>query len=317
MLAAMRNDVSKLVLGTVQIGAQYGAANRTGLPSVERAIRILRRAHRFGIRQFDTARAYGEAEERIGAAFGGAEGPAMITKLDPLAMLAANATEAEAEAAVETSVNASLVSLKRASLDTLLLHRAAHLTSHNGAVWSRLVRLQKAGVIGRLGVSVQNPEEAFQALSMRAVNHIQLPFNLIDQRWRETGVPNAARAREDVTVHARSVYLQGILACEDSMVWPRVHGVDAEGTLYMLDTLAQLYKRLSIADLCLAYVRGQDWIDGIVIGMETEEQLDRNLALFDGEPMTQDEIENIEPRLPRFPEALLNPALWPSRSNED
>lgn len=317
MLAAMRNDVSKLVLGTVQIGAQYGAANRTGLPSVERAIRMLRRAHRFGIRQFDTARAYGEAEERIGAAFDGADAPATITKLDPLAMLAEDASETEAESAVEASVNASLVNLKRASLDTLLLHRASHLTSHNGAVWRRLVRLQKAGVIGRLGVSVQNPEEAFQALAMRAVNHIQLPFNLIDQRWRETGVPGAARAREDVTVHARSIYLQGILASEDSMVWPRVRGVDAEGTLYMLDTLAQLYKRLSIADLCLAYVRGQDWIDGIVIGMETEEQLDRNLALFDGEPMTQDEIDDIEPRLPRFPEALVNPALWPRRSDED
>lgn len=316
MLAVMRNDVSKLVLGTVQIGAPYGAANRTGLPSTDRAIRILRRAHRFGVRQFDTARAYGEAEERIGAAFGGADAPATITKLDPLSLLPEGASEAEAELAVEASVNASLVNLKRASLDTLLLHRASHLTSHNGAVWKRLVRLQKAGVIGHLGVSVQNPEEAFQALAMRAVNHIQLPFNLLDQRWRETGVPNAARAREDVTVHARSVYLQGILASEDSMTWPRVRGVDAEGTLYMLDTLAQLYKRVSIADLCLAYVRGQDWIDGIVIGMETEEQLDRNLALFDGEAMTAEEIEDIEPRLPRFPEALLNPAMWPRDHDE-
>ena len=316
MLTPMRNDVSKLVLGTVQIGAPYGAANRTGLPSVDRAIRILRRAHRFGVSQFDTARAYGEAEERIGEAFGGADAPATITKLDPLALLPEDASDAEAECAVEASVNASLVSLKRASLDTLLLHRAAHLTSHNGAVWRRLVRLQKAGVIGHLGVSVQTPEEAFQALAMRGVNHIQLPFNLIDQRWRETGVPNAARAREDVTVHARSIYLQGILAAEDSMVWPRVRGVDAEGTLYMLDTLAQLYKRVSIADLCLAYVRGQNWVDGIVIGMETEEQLDRNLALFDGEAMTQDEIEDIEPRLPRFPEALLNPALWPRPERE-
>ena len=82
----------------------------------------------------------------------------------------------------------------------------------------------------------------------------------------------------------------------------------------MLDTLAQLFKRMSIADLCLAYVRGQDWIHGLVIGMETEEQLDRNLALFEGEALTDDEILDIEPRLPRFPEALLNPALWPRKA---
>jgi spore coat polysaccharide biosynthesis protein SpsF len=312
----MSNDVSRLVLGTVQIGAPYGAANRTGMPSTERAIRLLRRAHLAGIAAFDTARAYGAAEERIGAAVDGADQPDTITKLDPLSALPEDASEAEAECAVEESVSASLVNLKRARLDTLLLHRAAHLSSHNGAVWRRLVRLQKAGVIGRLGVSVQTPEEAFEALSLRAVTHIQLPFNLIDQRWREAGVPAAMRARDDVTVHARSIYLQGILAGDDSTLWPKVHGVDAEGTLYMLDTLAQLYGRLSIADLCLAYVRGQDWIDGLVIGMETEEQLDRNLALFGGEAMTADEIADIEPRLPRFPAALLNPALWPPRRTE-
>ena len=316
MLVPMSNDVSRLVLGTVQIGAPYGAANRTGMPSTERAIRLLRRAHLAGIAAFDTARAYGAAEERIGAAFDGADQPDTITKLDPLSALPEDASEAEAECAVEESVSASLVNLKRARLDTLLLHRAAHLSSHNGAVWRRLVRLQKAGVIGRLGVSVQTPEEAFEALSLRAVTHIQLPFNLIDQRWREAGVPAAMRARDDVTVHARSLSLQGILAGDDSTLWPKVHGVDAEGTLYMLDTLAQLYGRLSIADLCLAYVRGQDWIDGLVIGMETEEQLDRNLALFGGEAMTADEIADIEPRLPRFPAALLNPALWPPRRTE-
>jgi diketogulonate reductase-like aldo/keto reductase len=54
-------------------------------------------------------------------------------------------------------------------VDTLLLHRAAHLTSHNGAVWKRLLRLQKAGVIGRLGVSDADTEEAFTALAFRAV----------------------------------------------------------------------------------------------------------------------------------------------------
>lgn len=314
MLADMKNDVSKLVLGTVQIGACYGAANVTGMPSAERAIRLLRRAHLSGIAAFDTARGYGEAEERIGAAFDDDDAPATITKLDPLNTLSDDATEAQAEAAVEASVNTSLMNLKRARLDTLLLHRARHLTSHNGAVWKRLVRLQKAGVIGKLGVSVQSPLEAFAALNVPEVAHVQLPFNLLDQRWRHQGVIETLRSRKDVTVHVRSIYLQGILAAENPAIWPKVHGVDAEGTLYMLDTLAQLYGRISIADLCLAYVRGQDWIDAIVIGMETEEQLDRNLAMFDGAAMTADEIASLEPRLPCFPNALVNPALWPERA---
>ena len=270
---AMTQDVSRLVLGTVQIGAYYGAANVTGLPSTERAIRLLRRAWRQGVRALDTARSYGDAENRIGLAFEGADNPSTITKLDPLRTLTAASTEDEAEAAVEASVTESLRSLKRARLDTLLLHRAAHLSAHNGAIWRRLRRLQTAGVIGKLGVSVQSPAEFFEALDKDGVEHIQMPFNLLDQRWRDAGAPDAARARPDVTIHARSVYLQGILAAEDPMLWPRVRGVDAEGTLYMLDTLARLYGRFSIADLCLAYARGQDWIDAVVIGMETEDSL--------------------------------------------
>jgi spore coat polysaccharide biosynthesis protein SpsF len=314
MVAVMKSDVSKLVLGTVQIGTPYGAANRAGLPDLGSAVALLRRAQTYGIAALDTARAYGEAEARIAAAFDQDNAPRTITKLDPLVSLSAAASEAEAEEAADASVELSLETLKRERLDTLLLHRAAHLTSHNGAVWKRLRRIQRAGLIGRLGVSVQSPEEAVAALAAEGVEHIQLPFNILDQRWREAGIAGHVRVRRDLTVHARSIYLQGLLAAEDPSVWPAVEGCDPEGTLYMLDVLAQLYGRISIADLCLAYVRGQDWIDGVVIGMETEDQLDRNMALFASRPLSAAEIADLEPRLPRFPETLLNPALWPKRT---
>ena len=48
----------------------------------------------------------------------------------------------------------------------------------------------------------------------------------------------------------------------------------------LLADIATEYDRDGVADLCLAYARGQDWIDGVVVGMETEDQLDANLRLF-------------------------------------
>ena len=78
------------------------------------------------------------------------------------------------------------------------------------------------------------------------------------------------------------------------------------------------WRRISVAkgaaDLCLAYARGQDWIDGVVVGMETEAQLDANLRLFVRPPLTAQECEAMAQRLPRVPEQLLNPALWPRRT---
>ena len=65
---------AELVLGSVQLGLAYGAANRTGKPSRGQACRLVSRAVDAGITKFDTARAYGDAEERLGEALAHAPG---------------------------------------------------------------------------------------------------------------------------------------------------------------------------------------------------------------------------------------------------
>jgi hypothetical protein len=52
----------------------------------------------------------------------------------------------------------------------------------------------------------------------------------------------------------------------------------------------------------------------VVVGMETEDQLDANLQLFVKPPLCESECEAVARRIPRMPEQLLNPALWPPRS---
>jgi len=79
----------------------------------------------------------------------------------------------------------------------------------------------------------------------------------------------------------------------------------------LLQRLARELGRDGVADLCLAYVRAQSWIDGIVVGMEHTSQLALNLALFKRPVLTTDELQVVERELPRAPEQLLNPAQWP------
>ena len=303
---------AELVLGSVQLGLAYGAANRTGKPSRHDALRLVRRAAEAGITKFDTARAYGDSEERLGEALRGRKAVRTITKLSPLSELAGDASRDAVRAAVEASVDESLNALRREQIDCLLLHRAAHMTAFDGAIWDRLVEMLEDGTILSLGVSVQSPDETLEALSRADVRHIQLPFNVLDWRWRESGVIDDILEHPNVTVHARSVFLQGILASEDASVWPAVGDVDAK---HILDTLARIacdFGRDNVADLCLAYARGQEWIDGVVVGMETEAQLDDNLRLFVRPPLSAEDCAGIERRLPRVPTQLLNPALWPA-----
>jgi len=302
---------AELVLGSVQLGIAYGAANRTGKPERETALRLIRRAANAGVSVFDTARAYGEAEERLGAALAGRRTVRTITKLAPLDNLAPDASPEAVRAAVDLSLAESRAALRQDRLDCLLLHRASHMTAYGGAIWHRLQECVADGTLGALGVSVQSPAEALAALREAGVSHIQLPFNILDWRWRKDGVIAALQARRSVTVHVRSVFLQGILAANDPGIWPRISGIDAPAVIAWLTRTAQALRRDSVADLALAYARGQDWVDGVVVGQETEAQLEENLRLCTRPRLSADDCASVEASAPPLPAILLDPARWP------
>jgi aryl-alcohol dehydrogenase-like predicted oxidoreductase len=214
-------------------------------------------------------------------------------------------------AAVDQSIGESLAALRLNALSCVLLHRAEQITSHGGAIWRRLREHLAEGTIHALGVSAQTPVEALTALGEAAVTHIQLPFNILDWRWRKAGVIAALKARPSVTVHVRSVFLQGVLTAGDPKIWPRISGVDAPATIAWLTQTAEVFRRDSVADLALAFARGQSWIDGVVVGQETEDQLDENLRLCSYPPLPVEDCATIAAAAPHLPATFLNPARWP------
>lgn len=306
-----------LVLGTAQLGMPYGIANRSGMPDDETAWRFVRRARDLSIATFDTARAYGDSERRLGFSLEDDDNATVITKLSPLDALDAQSAPKNVERAVRASLAASRDALARDRLDVVLLHRAAHLEAWHGAVWSCLLEERKNGGIGRLGVSVQSPDELLTALRQETVQHIQLPYNLLDWRWRRPDLLELMSQRYDVTLHARSVLLQGLLAAEDDRLWPPLPDFNPTASVGALRAVADTLGRDDVTDLCLAYVRALPFLDGVVVGAETEAQLARNVALFSRPPLDPDEALFVERFFPRVPEALLNPALWPARPQRE
>ncbi len=304
---------SELVLGTVQLGLPYGVTNQVGMPSHEEAVNLIHKAIELGITTFDTARSYGTSEERVGDALTGDYVGHIITKLDPLEGMTDSTPISTVRRAVNSSIRLSCLALARDHIPTLTLHRAKHLTACNGTIWREVNKLRNMGKIGEIGVSIQSPEEALQALSHPEVRQIQLPFNLLDWRWRNSDVPAKLRLRPDVKVHARSAFLQGLLLAEDLEVWPTIEGLDPGFVRERLLQTVQECNRENVLDLCLAYVKAQDWINGIVVGAETEDQLQNNVTSFRTPPLTPEQCEYVATNLPTVPESLLNPALWPAK----
>jgi aryl-alcohol dehydrogenase-like predicted oxidoreductase len=301
---------SELTLGTAQLGMGYGIVNHTGKPSRPDAIGLIRHAIAHGVTHLDTARAYGDSEGILGAALIGAwrSRVEVVTKLDTLDWLPPNEKAQRVRAAVADSVARSCRELNTSRLATLLLHRWHHRTAWEGAAWQRLVELQSEGIIGSLGASVSHPQEALEALEDPGVQHLQLPMNVLDARWKANGVDKAVTVRADLVLHARSPFLQGILL-HPSAAWPATD-YDGEECVRELHRLVLRFERQGIADLCLAYLRAQSWISSIVVGCETLAQLRDNLDFMRGPRLTAEQSEEVEHSLPMAPDSLLNPTKW-------
>lgn len=302
-------DYSEITLGTSQLGLAYGRNKTGGKPPAHKARTIIRQAAAAGINTFDTARAYGDSETLLGDALSPLSGlTTVITKLFPWDERRPHHSADDCRHAVDASIFRSCRELGVKHLPVVLLHRYEHLHVYDGAIWKRLLTLQQEGVIGALGISVYTPEQALQAASNPDVTHIQLPFNLLDWRWKSSGFPSLS-FRPDLAIFARSALLQGIL-CAGSRCWPQLPGVDPQTWLNKLDFLAGELGRDSVTDLCFAYVRAHDWITSIVIGIDTMEQLEQNLELFQNDVLDKSQCHYLEKTLRGAPEALLNPTRW-------
>lgn len=302
--------LTKLALGSAQLGSNYGIANKTGQPSQNEATKIIHCAIASGIKIIDTARAYGNSEEVIGHALHGIDrsGVNISTKLSP-ALFENTNSEQEICNNIDQSIKSSLQALNTTSLDILMLHRWSHFSEKNSIVWKRLLYWKNKEIIKKLGVSLSSPIEAITALNQPEIEFIQIPFNILDWRFRCAELRNAIIKRPDVTIQTRSAFLQGILI-SPAATWPKNLGVDATAIINQLEKLVVDFKRKNRADLCTAYLRSLSWIDNIVIGMETLIQLNDNIKLFQEPLLHKEQIEIIEKTFVILPEVLLNPSLW-------
>ena len=298
-----------IALGTAQFGMNYGITNRTGCPDRSELRAILMLALDRGIVALDTARGYGNAEERLGdiLAEPGFEGLRIITKIGPLPGVLSDSAW-DVDTTISDSVRESCLALRRPFLDVLMFHRFDDMVAQKSAALRSAYTMVEKGIVGALGVSVYTPEQAITSLNDERVQHIQVPFNLLDHRWLKDDFQRALKARPTVTIHARSIFLQGLLL-HPGLVWPSWFS-DRTSTVASLEQLRVRLSRVSLADLCMAYARAFDWIGALVIGVETVAQLDDLMSVASAPALTDSEVALVMQQLHPVPERLLNPAQW-------
>ena len=307
-----KTPVEKFVLGGAQFGLSYGINNKIGRPKFKDVYKIVKKAIYNGVEYIDTAREYGESELVLGKVLKTdlKSRSKVITKLSVLNECQQDERQIVVESFVKESVFESCVKLNTQTLDCLMLHRFDHLHQWSEIVLKTLVSLKGQGYIGKLGVSVQSPEELIKSLDYCEIEFIQMPFNILDNRW-DTCIDKIIKTKKsrDLIVHTRSALLQGLLVSKDKDLWKRANENSCD-IINWLESRSIKYNRSSVVDLCLAYVRTQSWVDGVVVGMETLDQLDQNLSIFGNSLMKDNEIKDVTLSRPKVSKNTLNPSNW-------
>jgi len=283
----------KLALGTAQFGLAYGIASPQPQIGFAESKAIIDSASRQGMTVLDTAMGYGDSESRLGQI--GVQTWKVISKL-PEVPAGENVTTW-----ITTAVKASLEKLKIESLYGLLLHRPAQLLSDKGPeIYAALQRLKADGLVQKIGVSIYQPGELDSIFSFAEVDLVQSPLSVLDRRLINSGWLDRLADR-GVEVHARSVFLQGLLLMSADQ---RPAKFDRWASLWASYHEWIASTGLTPLQACIAYVSSLPQVQQVVVGVNGLNHINEILqAQTRQEPIWT-------PDLATEDEQLLNPLAW-------
>jgi aryl-alcohol dehydrogenase-like predicted oxidoreductase len=257
----------RLGLGTAQFGMDYGVSNRAGRVGVAEVGRILGLAAELGVHTLDTAAAYGESEAALGAALWQAHPFRIVTKCPPLNGESIGPAQV---AELAGTFARSLERLRQPSVYGLLLHRASDLCRSGGELLADMLKdLVRQGLVAKIGASLHAPAEIHAVRAVLALDIAQAAVNIVDQRLLAPGILTAMRT-DNTELHARSVFLQGLLLMDT----PRVASKFAP-FLPLLRRIEQHAAAAGVSKLALAlgFVAAIRQIDTVLIGVTSAAEL--------------------------------------------
>ncbi|UCE43874.1 MAG: aldo/keto reductase [Candidatus Bathyarchaeota archaeon] len=162
-----------------------------GIPIIalsrEEAEKVVRYAYEQGINYFDTARAYGDSEEKIGAA---------LKNVRDEVVIATKTHQRTKEEAARAGIKQSLRNLQTDRIDLVQLHGIDTEEILKKAMGSEgsLAALEEAksqGKIGYIGISGHNPYVLEKAIETGKFDTVLVPLNVLERRAAEKLIPYA------------------------------------------------------------------------------------------------------------------------------
>jgi len=289
----------KLALGTAQFGLDYGISNQSGQTSQSEVNKILTYARQHNIKTLDTSCSYGNSEAVLGQYSDSLSTFKVITKTPSLLDDSLNESH---EKYIFSSFEQSLQQLQQNTVYGLLVHACDDLLKPGGHyLYNALQSLKSKGLVKKIGVSIYSKQQLDQILEHFDVDIVQLPFNILDQRLLLDGSLTQLK-RKNIEVHARSIFLQGLLLLDTK-------NLPKQFTIYKQELKAveqhAAANELSKLELMIGFTNGITEIDQIICGVNNCAQLTELVKASDKRIVAN----NVE-HLAVWNEELLCPVHW-------
>jgi len=270
-----RTNIPRIGLGTVQFGIDYGISNSAGKVEIAEVKNILSKAADAGLVVIDTASGYGNSEAVLGESFPPEHNFKIITKTP-----ACGKPECGNDFVknIDASFSASLKNMQQKNVYGILLHHGADALKPGGKiVLDHLNAYKKRKLCQKVGVSVYSVKELDGILDIFTPDIVQLPVNILDQRFIKSGQINKLK-KLGVEIHARSLFLQGALLMDKASL-PNYFS-PVKNNFYAIYAEAEKIG-ISKLDICLLFALQQDELDALLVGVTSWQELSQIFESFE------------------------------------
>ncbi|MHA2366663.1 MAG: aldo/keto reductase [Candidatus Hodarchaeales archaeon] len=301
--------ISKLTMGTAQLGLKYGIANKRGKLTIKEATKLIEFSFKHGITSYDTSSIYGDSERILGSVFKGIksiESPLFISTKMKSIDKRIKLSKTEIRNIIRENVKASLSNLQLDCLPAYLLHDPKDIYLKDGLVIEYLNELVEEGIIDLIGVSIYNPEEIREAFQYKEIQIIQAPINIFDQRVLSRNILSIFNSNSKL-LFARSIFLQGLFFLDPNEL-PKNLSI-AKEPLKNLNHFLKI-NNLTKTEVAISFVKDIQEVTSLVIGVETLDQISKNVDLVKQSYLPNSARKELESLFKELPIELINPSRW-------
>ena len=294
------NMQAQLVIGTANFGNKYGISNSTRaepLVDFKKAKEIILRANSLGVRVFDTASTYGEAEKWLGEVSEELDIEVWTKILIP----------------TQTTLQRDEIELLlKKSIDHFHGGKLACIQIHNwspnlicGYETSEFIDIMRTFWSGKIGASTYGAVPALAALELFDMVHFE--FNLLNQKTYQTLIAKVMGEVNNLGVlTARSIYLQGLLF-RDPMTIP-LKLKSLSDSIVEIHKLADEFK-MSPQELIVRGSLSMPGLSSIVIGVDSISQLEETVHYFNLGVLEEKIVDEIS-KLDNSSNLMVDPRNW-------